>query len=593
MRTSILLLATLIAAGCAARIPNAQSAESRISGNAANEAAIETAAFAKGEAEADWHADSQQATITFNSARTSLDAVLKRIALAGYDNERYLAPDAAYAALPEAAHYPRTLKQAPVDGTVLEGRSAVDESMITGESMPVTRTVDDPVIGGTLNTSGALVMRAAKVGADTVLARIVQLVGNAQRSRAPIQRLADKVAGWFVPTVIAAAVLTFIAWALVGPEPRFTYGLVAAVSVLIIACPCALGLATPMSIMVGVGKGAGMGVLVRNAEALERMGKVDTLVVDKTGTLTEGKPAVTGIFPASGFQEDELLRLSAAVERLSEHPLAHAIVVAATARQLQLPEVTGFDSPVGRGVLGTAEGKRIVLGNAKFLKEQGIEPGTLAVQAETQRKQGATAIFIGIDGKAAGMLAIADPVKSTTASALQALRKEGLRIVMLTGDERGTAEAVAATLGISEVEAGVLPERKSEVVQKLRHEGRVVAMAGDGVNDAPALAAADVGIAMGHGTDVAMESAGITLVKGDLTGILRARRLSQAVMRNIKQNLFFAFGYNALGIPIAAGLLYPVFGWLLSPIIAAAAMSFSSVSVISNSLRLRGKRFDD
>jgi Cu+-exporting ATPase len=348
-----------------------------------------------------------------------------------------------------------------------------------------------------------------------------------------------------------------------------------------------------MSIMVGVGKGAGMGVLVRNAEALERLCKVDTLVVDKTGTLTEGKPAVTGIFPASGFQEDELLRLSAAVERLSEHPLAHAIVVAANARQLKLPEVTDFDSPVGKGVLGTAEGKRIVLGNAKFLKEQGIEPVTLAAQAETQRKQGATAIFIGIDGKAAGMLAIADPVKGTTASALQTLRKEGLRIVMLTGDERGTAEAVAATLGISEVEAGVLPERKSEVVQKLRHEGRVVAMAGDGVNDAPALAAADVGIAMGHGTDVAMESAGITLVKGDLTGILRARRLSQAVMRNIKQNLFFAFGYNALGIPIAAGLLYPVFGWLLSPIIAAAAMSFSSVSVISNSLRLRGKRFDD
>ncbi|MDX9749687.1 MAG: heavy metal translocating P-type ATPase, partial [Flavobacteriales bacterium] len=483
-------------------------------------------------------------------------------------------------------------EKVPVDGEVVEGRSAIDESMITGESMPVTRTVGDAVIGGTLNGSGALVVRAAKVGADTVLARIVQLVGSAQRSRAPIQRLADKVSGWFVPIVIGVAVLTFIIWALVGPEPRFTYGLVAAVSVLIIACPCALGLATPMSIMVGVGKGAGMGVLVRDAEALERMEKVDTLVVDKTGTLTEGKPAVTGIFPAPGFDEQELLRLSASVERLSEHPLALAIVQAANERKLPLAEVADFDSPVGKGVFGTAEGKRIVLGNAAFMQEQGVEVDALAAEADAQRRNGATAIYAGIGGTVAGMLAIADPVKGTTPAALNALRKEGLRIVMLTGDERTTAEAVARTLGIAEVEAGVLPERKSEVVQRLQREGHVVAMAGDGVNDAPALAAADVGIAMGHGTDVAMESAGVTLVKGDLTGIVRARRLSQATMKNIRQNLLFAFAYNALGVPIAAGLLYPAFGMLLSPMIAAAAMSFSSVSVIGNALRLRWKRLD-
>ncbi len=483
-------------------------------------------------------------------------------------------------------------EKVPVDGEVLEGRSAIDESMITGESMPVTRTVGDAVIGGTLNGSGALVVRAAKVGADTVLARIVQLVGSAQRSRAPIQRLADKVSGWFVPIVIGVAVLTFIIWALVGPETRFTYGLVAAVSVLIIACPCALGLATPMSIMVGVGKGAGMGVLVRDAEALERMEKVDTLVVDKTGTLTEGRPAVTGIFPAPGFDEQELLRLSASVERLSEHPLAQAIVQAAKERKLPLAEVTDFDSPVGKGVFGTAEGKRIVLGNAAFMQEQGLEVDALANEADAQRRNGATAIYAGIGGTVAGMLAIADPVKGTTPAALNALRKEGLRIVMLTGDERTTAEAVARTLGIAEVEAGVLPARKSEVVQRLQREGHVVAMAGDGVNDAPALAAADVGIAMGHGTDVAMESAGVTLVKGDLTGIVRARRLSQATMRNIRQNLLFAFAYNALGVPIAAGLLYPAFGMLLSPMIAAAAMSFSSVSVIGNALRLRWTRLD-
>ena len=475
----------------------------------------------------------------------------------------------------------------PVDGDVIEGRSAVDESMVTGESMPVTRTVGDPVIGGTLNSSGALVVRASKVGADTVLARIVQLVGNAQRSRAPIQRLADKVSGWFVPLVIGIAVLTFIVWAIVGPEPRFTYGLVAAVSVLIIACPCALGLATPMSIMVGVGKGAQAGVLIRDAEALERMEKVDTVVVDKTGTLTEGKPSVTGIFPAEGFDADAILRTAAAVERVSEHPLAQAIVTAANARGLQLPEVSGFDSPVGKGVLGTVEGQYVVIGNADFLREHGVESSALAAHADEHRRKDATAIFIGIDGRVAGTFAIADAVKATTPAALAALREQGLRIVMLTGDERTTAEAVAHELGITEVEAGVLPERKSEVVQRLQREGRIVAMAGDGVNDAPALAAADVGIAMGHGTDVAMESAGITLVKGDLTGIVRARKLSRATMRNIRQNLVFAFIYNALGVPLAAGVLYPAFGILLSPMFAAAAMALSSVSVIGNALRLR------
>ncbi|MBK9059098.1 MAG: heavy metal translocating P-type ATPase [Flavobacteriales bacterium] len=483
-------------------------------------------------------------------------------------------------------------EKVPVDGEVLEGRSVIDESMITGESMPVTRTVGDTVIGGTMNSSGALVVQAGKVGADTVLSRIVQLVASAQRSRAPIQRMADKVSGWFVPIVIGAAVLTFIVWMFVGPEPRFTYALVAAVSVLIIACPCALGLATPMSIMVGVGKGAQMGVLIRDAEALERMEKVDTLVVDKTGTLTEGKPSVTHIFPEEGFTEAEVLRFSAAVERLSEHPFGKGHRRRGARQGTAVPAVTDFDSPTGKGVLGTVEGKRVLLGSAEFLKEHKIETERLSELAGVRRREGATVIFVAIDAQVAGMLSIADAIKPTTAKALDGLRKEGLHIVMLTGDAQATAEAVARSLGISEVEAGVLPERKSAVVQRLQKEGRIVAMAGDGVNDAPALAAADVGIAMGHGTDVAMESAGITLVKGDLIGILRARRLSQAVMRNIKQNLFFAFGYNALGIPIAAGVLYPVFGWLLSPIIAAAAMSFSSVSVITNSLRLRGKKFD-
>jgi len=480
-------------------------------------------------------------------------------------------------------------EKVPVDAVVADGRSSLDESMVTGESMPVTKAVGDKVIGGTLNQTGALVIVAEKVGRDTMLARIVQMVAEAQRSRAPIQRMADQVSGWFVPVVIGIAVLAFIGWGIWGPEPRFAYGLVAAVAVLIIACPCALGLATPMSIMVGVGRGAGLGVLIKNAEALEHMEKVDTLVVDKTGTLTEGYPAVTGIVPAAGFDEAELLRLAAAVERASEHPLALAIVEAAKARQLDLPDVTDFDSPTGRGALGVVEGKRIVLGNAAFLKDRGVDTSGLSAQADDLRRTGATAIFIGVDGKVAGALAIADPVKETTPQALAALRKEGIRVVMLTGDNRTTAEAVAAKLGIEEVEAEVLPDQKSAVVAKFKKEGRVVAMAGDGINDAPALAAADVGIAMGSGTDVAIESAGVTLLKGDLNGIVRARRLSQATMSNIRQNLVFAFIYNAAGIPVAAGLLYPLFGILLSPMIAAAAMALSSVSVVTNALRLNGQ----
>ena len=435
-------------------------------------------------------------------------------------------------------------------------------------------------------------MRADKVGHDTLLARIVQMVAQAERSRAPIQRLADQVAGWFVPAVIAAALIAFAAWAMFGPEPRLAYGLVAAVSVLIIACPCALGLATPMSIMVGVGRGAEAGVLVKNAEALERMEKVDTLIVDKTGTLTEGKPTVTHILSASGFENNEVLRLAASVERASEHPLAAAIVAAAGDKGIALAPVRGFDSPVGKGAVGMVEGRRIALGNAKFLKELGIETGALEAEAEALRAGGATAIFVAADGKLAGALAIADPIKPTTAEALAALGAQGIRVIMLTGDNATTAQAVARRLGIAEVEAEVLPEQKSAVVEKLRAEGRVVAMAGDGVNDAPALAAADVGIAMGNGTDIAMESAGVTLLQGDLMGILRARKLSQATMRNIRQNLFFAFVYNAAGVPIAAGLLYPAFGLLLSPVIAAAAMALSSVSVIANALRLRAIRLN-
>jgi Cu+-exporting ATPase len=475
----------------------------------------------------------------------------------------------------------------PVDGVILDGRVSIDESLVTGESMPVTKQADDKVVAGSINKTGSFVMRAEKVGADTLLSQIVQMVAQAQRSRAPIQRLADQVSGWFVPTVIAAALIAAAVWALVGPEPRFAYALVAAVSVLIIACPCALGLATPISIMVGVGRGAQAGVLIKNAEALERLEKVDTLIVDKTGTLTEGRPAVTAIRPAAGFEEAELLRLAASLERGSEHPLADAILRAAKDRNLTLSEAKNFDSPIGRGVVGTVDGRKIVLGNPKFLAEQGVPTESLEPDAEALRREGATAIFAAVDGALAGLLGIADPVKPTTEAAVRALKSEGVRVVMMTGDNRTTAEAVAKRLGIDEVEAEVLPQGKAAVVAKLRKEGRVVAMAGDGVNDAPALAAADVGVAMGAGADVAIESAGVTLLKGDLQGIVRARKLSRAVMRNIRQNLVFAFVYNAAGVPIAAGVLYPTFGLLLSPAIAAAAMALSSVSVISNALRLR------
>jgi len=477
-------------------------------------------------------------------------------------------------------------EKVPVDGIVADGRSSVDESMVTGESMPVEKGVGDRLVGGTMNQAGALVMVADKVGADTMLARIVQMVADAQRSRAPIQRLADHVAGWFVPAVISVALLAFVAWGLWGPQPRLAYALIAAVSVLIIACPCALGLATPMSIMVGVGRGAGMGVLIRDAEALERLERVDTLVVDKTGTLTEGRPAVTRVEPAPGYEEATLLRLAAAVERASEHPLALAVVEAARGRGVELPDVADFAAPTGRGALGVVEGKKVVLGNAALLDAEGIDTTGLAAAADRLRGEGASVIFVGVDGTAAGAIAIADPIKASAPGALEALRNAMIRVVMLTGDNRRTAEAVAAQLGISEVEADVLPDQKSAVVARLKQEGRVVAMAGDGINDAPALAAADVGVAMGSGTDVAMESAGVTLLSGDLNGIVRARRLSEATMANIRQNLLFAFLYNAAGVPIAAGLLYPFFGLLLSPVIAASAMALSSVSVVANALRL-------
>jgi Cu+-exporting ATPase len=459
--------------------------------------------------------------------------------------------------------------------------------MVTGESMPVTKEKNSRVIGGTINKSGSFVLRAEKVGRDTLLSQIVQMVASAQRSRAPIQRLADQVSAWFVPTVIVVALVAFVAWGVFGPEPRFAFGLVAAVSVLIIACPCALGLATPMSIMVGVGRGAQAGVLIKNAEALERMEKIDTLVIDKTGTLTEGKPKVVAIAPVADFDEPKILQLAASVERGSEHPLATAIVAAAAERKIELMSVTGFDSPVGKGVVGTVDGSKLALGNAKFLAELGIDTSVLAAEAERLREDGATAIFLAMNGKPVGIIAIADPVKATTPDALKALAEEDIRVVMLTGDNHTTAQAVARRLGIADVEAEVLPDQKSALVERLRREGRVVAMAGDGVNDAPALAAAEVGIAMGTGADVAIESAGVTLLKGDLTGIVKAHALSESVMRNIRQNLFFAFIYNALGVPVAAGVLYPIFGILLSPIIAAAAMALSSVSVVGNALRLR------
>ncbi|SDO18207.1 heavy metal translocating P-type ATPase [Afipia sp. GAS231] len=478
-------------------------------------------------------------------------------------------------------------EKVPVDGVILEGRSALDESLVTGESMPVTKESGDKVIAGTLNQSGGFVMRADKVGRDTLLSQIVQMVADAQRSRAPIQRLADQVAGWFVPAVIAVALLAFAAWAYFGPEPRMAYGLVAAVSVLIIACPCALGLATPMSIMVGVGRGAHAGVLIKNAESLERMEKIDTLVVDKTGTLTEGKPKVVSVVTTDDFEVADVVRFAASVERASEHPLADAIVQAAKERNLELGTVEEFDSPTGKGATGKVDGKTVVLGNANYLASLGIDTSSLQAQSELMRRDGATVINVAIDGELAALFAIADPIKVSTRDALKALAAEGIKVIMLTGDNKTTADAVARTLGISDVEAEVLPDQKSAVVTKLQKSGRIVAMAGDGVNDAPALAAAEVGIAMGTGTDVAMESAGITLLSGDLGGIVRARKLSQATMRNIRQNLFFAFIYNAAGIPIAAGILYPAFGLLLSPIIAAAAMALSSVSVVGNALRLR------
>lgn len=483
-------------------------------------------------------------------------------------------------------------EKVPVDGEAVEGRSSVDESMVTGESMPVTKAVGDKVIGGTINRSGALVIEAQKIGKDTLLARIVQMIAQAQRSRAPIQRLADRVASWFVPLVIAVALVAFASWMIFGPSPRLAYALVAAVAVLIIACPCALGLATPMSIMVGVGRGAQAGILVKNADALERLEHVDVLVIDKTGTLTQGKPSVVAIVPAEGFSETELLTLASGVEQASEHPLADAIVAHAKERGFAIPEVAEFDSPSGKGASGIVNGRTIVLGNAAFMTENRIDASQLSEKAGKLRTDGATAIFAAVDGRIAGVIAIADPLKETTAAALQALRADGIRIVMLTGDNRATAEAIARKVGITEIEAEVLPDQKSAVVMRLKSKGHVVAMAGDGVNDAPALAAADVGIAMGSGTDVAIESAGVTLLHGDLTGIVRARRLSRATMRNIRQNLFFAFVYNAAGVPIAAGLLYPVLGITLSPVIAAAAMALSSVSVIANALRLRLVRID-
>ena len=478
-------------------------------------------------------------------------------------------------------------EKVPVDGELLEGRSSLDESMVTGESMPVTKGQGEKLIAGTINQTGGFVMRADKIGRDTLLAQIVQMVAKAQRSRAPIQRLADEVAGWFVPAVIAVALAAFAGWAIFGPEPRFAYGFIAAVTVLIIACPCALGLATPMAIMTGVGRGAGVGVLIKNAEALERMEKVDTLVVDKTGTLTEGKPKVVAVVAAEGFAENEIVRIAASVEQASEHPLARAIMAAAKDRNIPMVPVENFNSPTGKGVMGRVESRDVVLGNSNFLSGLKIVTQQLDIEADRLRRDGATVVYLAIGDKTAGIIAIADPVKKSTVPALKALIADGIRVVMLTGDNRTTALAVARRLGITEVEADVLPDRKSAIVEKLRSEGRVVAMAGDGVNDAPALAAADVGIAMGTGTDIAIESAGLTLLKGDLGGIVRARNLSKATMRNIRQNLFFAFIYNAAGVPIAAGVLYPAFGLLLSPIFAAAAMALSSVSVIANALRLR------
>jgi Cu+-exporting ATPase len=470
---------------------------------------------------------------------------------------------------------------------VLEGSSAVDESMVSGEPIPVSKRGGDKLIGATVNGTGGLLMRAERVGADTLLAQIVRMVAEAQRSRAPIQKLVDIVSGYFVPAVVLVALITLIVWGFWGPEPRLAHAVINAVAVLIIACPCALGLATPMSIMVGTGRGAGMGVLIKNAESLEILCKIDTLVVDKTGTLTEGKPKLVAVEPAEGYDADTVLHLAASLERASEHPLAAAIVRGAEDRKIALGEVIEFDSRTGRGVVGKVAGKALALGNRKLLEESGVDAGVLHARADALRQEGQTVMYLAIDGKPGGLIGVADPIKESTPEALNVLHKEGVQVVMLTGDNRTTAQAVAAKLGIDQVQADVLPEQKAEIVKQLQAEGHRVAMAGDGINDAPALAQAQVGIAMGTGTDVAMESAGVTLVKGDLRGIARARRLSRATMRNIRQNLFFAFIYNALGVPIAAGVLYPFFGLLLSPIIAAAAMSFSSVSVVTNALRLR------
>jgi Cu+-exporting ATPase len=482
-------------------------------------------------------------------------------------------------------------EKVPVDGVVIEGESAVDESMITGEPIPVEKRDGDRLIGATVNGTGSLIMQAEKVGSDTLLAQIVKMVGEAQRSRAPIQRLADIVAGYFVPAVLVIALLAFVVWLIYGPEPRLAHAIVSAVAVLIIACPCALGLATPMSIMVGTGRGASLGVLIKNAEALEVMEKVDTLVVDKTGTLTEGKPQLIGVEAAKGFPKDGLLRLAASLERASEHPLAQAVVRGAEEKGIALASVDSFESITGKGVKGTVDGKAVALGSATLLRALSLDAGGLASVADSGRGQGQTVMFVVVDQHVAGLIAVADPIKATSRNAIAALQDDGIRVVMLTGDDRTTAEAVADRLGIDRVEAEVLPDQKAEVVRQLQAEGHTVAMAGDGINDAPALAQAHVGIAMGTGTDVAMESAGVTLVKGDLRGIVRARHLSRATMRNIRQNLFFAFVYNSLGVPVAAGVLYPFFGLLLSPMFAAAAMSFSSVSVIGNALRLRRAEF--
>ncbi len=527
------------------------------------------------------------------SARASTSAAIRALMDLAPANARRLRPDGSDEEVPlDAVAIGDRLRvrpgeKIPVDGVLVEGRSAVDESMVTGESMPVSKEPGATVIGGTLNRSGSFVMRAEKVGRDTMLARIVEMVRTAQRSRAPIARLADQVAAWFVPAVIAVAVIAFAAWAVFGPQPRLAYALVAAVTVLIIACPCALGLATPMSIMVGIGRAASFGILIKDAEVLQRMEKVDTLIVDKTGTLTEGKPKVIGIVPAQGFDEKTVLALAANVERSSEHPLAAAIVAAAAERDIAPLAIADFDAPAGKGALGTVDGRRVAIGSETFLGERGVATAPLRTDAERLRADGSTVVFVAVDGALAGLIGIADPVKPTTPATLAGLKAQNVKIVMLTGDHQITARAVAAKLGIDEVEADVLPQHKSAVVERLKREGRVVAMAGDGVNDAPALAAADVGIAMGNGTDVAMASAGMTLVKGDLAGILRARTLSAATMRNIRQNLFFAFLYNAAGLPIAAGALYPLFGILLSPAIGAAAMALSSVSVVANALRLR------